>query len=174
MFGPFLILALLAGTDPGPMEPKYKFETKGTNSVVAQVEKDRTVFVITSERGIGWADITVVKGNWPEAVTLRFRLAEGRAFTALEGITLTTDTIVAVGAIKGTDIEKREMVMRMRFAFLGAKSKPSSSDLTDDTEAGLLHIRVKRQAGGLELTLPARMLRGASRLHLGWTDWYRR
>jgi hypothetical protein len=168
-----LLLALVVVPDPSAMGPIYQVETRGSNSVVAQAEKGRTVFVVTSERGIGWADIKQTKGEWPENVTLRFRLSEGKGFTALEGITVRTDQLVVAGAIKVTDLDKEEVTIRMKFAFVDANGKPDSSQLDGKNEAGTLNIQVKRREGGLELVLPARMLRGSSKMSLGWTDWYR-
>ena len=173
MWSHLLLLALVAVTDPSVPGPTYKVETKGSNSVVAEAEKGRTVLVVTSEGGRGWADINLTKGDWPECVTLRFRLSEGKSFTALEGLTLTTDQIVVSGAIKVTDLGKDEVTMRMRFAFVDVDGKPDGSYLNGKNEAGALDIRVKREDGGLEVVLPARMLRRSRKLSLGWTDWYR-
>ena len=168
-----LLLALVAVPEPSATGPMYKVDTKGTNSVVAAAETGRTVFVVTSERGLGWADITPAKGEWPECVTLRFRHSEGKGFTALEGLTLTTDQIVVAGAVKVTDLGKDEVAIPMRFAFVDENGKPDSSQLNQKNEAGTLDLRVKREDGGLDVVLPARMLRGSRKLSLGWTDWYR-
>ncbi|CAN5588963.1 hypothetical protein BH11PLA2_BH11PLA2_42890 [soil metagenome] len=175
MLDHLLLLALIAGVDPVPAmkEPTYTIETKGPDTIVAETEQERTLFVVTSERGIGRAVLTAAKNEWPANVTLRFRHAEGKAFTALEGITVTTDRIVMTGAVKVTDLKKDDVTLRMGFAFLDADGKPFASQLDGKNGAGTLDIRAKRHDGGLELTLPARMLRGSSKLSLGWTDWYR-
>ena len=67
--GRLLVAALIAGQpDREAKEPTYKVVEvrKAADSVVAQKEKDRTVFVVTSESGIGGATIVLAGGEWPE------------------------------------------------------------------------------------------------------------
>ena len=99
--GMLLVAALIVGQpDREAKEPTYKVVEvrKVADSVVAQKEKDRTVFVVTSESGIGGATIVLAGGEWPEKVTLRFLNSEGKAFTTLEDIRLYTDRVLIQGA----------------------------------------------------------------------------
>src|SRR6478672_11865435 len=112
-----LLVAVLIVGQPG-REAKaatYKivdsYSYTGANSVVAQKEKDRTVFLVTSESGIGGATIVLAGGEWPENVTLRFLYSKGKGFNWLEDIRLSTDRVVVDGAQK--------MSGRMPFCFAG-------------------------------------------------------
>src|SRR5437868_4615017 len=97
-----LVAALiLVQPDREVKEPTYKIAVrKAADSVVAQKEKDRTVFVITSESGIGGADIVLASGVWPENVTLRFLYSKDKGFPTLEDIRLYTDRVVVQGTQK--------------------------------------------------------------------------
>jgi hypothetical protein len=76
-----LVAALIVGQpDRDAKEPAYQVieVRKPVDSVVAQKEKDRTVFVVTSESGIGDATIVLTSGQWPENFTLRFVSSKGQ------------------------------------------------------------------------------------------------
>src|SRR5437763_15626709 len=116
--GVLLVAALVVGpADREAKEPTYKVVevSKAADTVVAQKEKDRTVFVVTSESGIGDATIVLNSGDWPENVTLRFVHAKGRGFTTLEDIRLYTDRVVVTGAEKVSG--------KMPFCFAGPDVK---------------------------------------------------
>src|SRR5262245_53040915 len=101
--GMLLVAALIVG-QPGreAKEPTYKVVEvrKAGDSVVAQKEKGRTVFVVTSESGIGGTVVVLAGGEWPENVTLRFQYSKGKGFRTLEDIRLNTDRIVVQGMQK--------------------------------------------------------------------------
>jgi hypothetical protein len=166
--GVLLIAALIAGgQDRAAKEPTYKVELrKAADSVVAQKEKDRTVFVITSESGIGGADIVLAKGAWPEKVTLRFLYSEGKAFWTLEDIRLWTDRVMVQGTQKKSG--------RMPFCFVGADGKSNAIEPGGAKAAGFLDVRVHRGEWVLDVTLPANVLRGSGKLRLSWIDAFRR
>jgi hypothetical protein len=166
--GVSLLAALIAvGPDRAAKEPTYKVELrKAADSVVTQKENDRTVFVITSESGIGGAVIVFASGAWPEKVTLRFRDAEGKAYRTLEDIRLWTDRVLVQGAQK--------MSGRMPFCFVGVDGKSDAIEPGGAEAAGLLDVRVHRGERGLDVTLPAHVLTGSGKLRLSWIDALRR
>lgn len=168
--GMLLAAALVVGQpDREAKEPTYKVVEvrKAADSVVARAEKDRTVFVVTSESGIGGATITLAGGEWPENVTLRFRYAKGQGFHWLEDIRLSTDRVVVAGAQK--------MSGRMPFCFAGPDSDKRDVIQPGGREAaGLLDVRVRHAGEAMDVTLPAHMLRGSTRLRVAWIDAFRR
>src|SRR5262245_63812641 len=116
--GLLLVAALVVGRPDGEAnEPTYKVVEvrKAADSVVAQKEKDRTVFVVTSESGIGEAAIVLASGEWPEKVTLRFVYSKDRGFHMLEDIRLYTDRVVVQGTQKSSG--------KMPFCFVGPDVK---------------------------------------------------
>lgn len=163
-----LLGTLFAFSDPDPAAkvPEFVIDTRGTNSVTARIEKDQTVFVVMSERGIGWADIKLKSGTWPDRITFRFGYSAEKGFRSLEGFNLTTDQIV----VKGSDKDSGKML----FTFLDANGKPDVTELRSENAAGKLDVRIEHRDGGLEVILPARMLRKSSKLWFGWVDAYRR
>ena len=166
--GMLLVAALIAGgQDRAATEPTYQVELhKAADSVVARKEKDRTVFVITSASGIGGADIVLGSGAWPEKVTFRFLNAEGKAFTTLEDIRLYTDRVLIQGA--------QALSGKMPFRFVGAEGKFDAIEPGGPEAAGRLDVRVHRGEAGLDVTLPANVLRGSGQLRLTWIDAFRR
>ncbi|MBN9518213.1 hypothetical protein J0H58_06795 [bacterium] len=162
--GVLLVVALAGGA---AKEPSYKVEVrKAADTVVARTEKDRTVFLVTSESGIGGADITLTGGAWPERVTLRFAYEKGKPFRSLEDIRLRTDRVVVQGAEKQSG--------RMRFCFVGADGGQDVIEPGGAEPAGYLDVRVRPGADGLDVTLPANLLRGSRQLRLSWIDAFRR
>jgi hypothetical protein len=125
------------------------------------------VFVVTNPAGIGRADITLKAGRWPAAVTLRFRLGgeKGDDFRGLEHIEINTDRIHCVGSIGLSE--------RFDFGFLSEKGQKPREVLSPDWTAGRLRVKVERRNGGIEVTLPPRLLAGSSRLEVSWIDVYR-
>ena len=170
--GMLLVAALMVG-QPGreAKEATYKivesYSYTGANSVVAQKEKDRTVFVVTSESGIGGATIVLASGEWPENVTLRFVYSKSKGFHWLEDIRLSTDRVVVEGAQK--------MSGRMPFCFAGPDSDKQDVIQPGGREsAGFLDVRVHHGKEAMDVTLPANMLRGSTKLRVAWIDAFRR
>src|SRR5262249_25180448 len=167
--GMLLVVALSVGQrDREAKEPTYKVVEvrKAADSVVAQKEKDRTVFVITSESGIGGAAIVLASGEWPENVTLRFLYSKDKGFHTLEDIRLSTDRVVVQGTQK--------MSGRMPFCFAGPDAKLDVIEPGGREAAGFLDVRVHHGEEAMDVTLPAHMLRGSGKLRVAWIDAYRR
>ena len=170
--GMLLVAALIVGQpDLKVKEPTYKvvdsYSYKGANSVVAEKEKDRTIFVVTSESGIGGATIVLADGEWPENVTLRFQYSKGKGFDWLEDIRMSTDRVVVEGTQK--------MSGRMPFCFAGPDSEKQDVIQPGGREAaGLLDVRVRAGKAAMDVTLPAHMLRGSTKLRVAWIDAFRR
>lgn len=163
--GMLFVAALIVGQ---PKEPTYKVVElrKAADTVVPQKDKDRTVFVITSESGIGGATILLAGGEWPENVTLRFLYAKGRGFRALEDIRFSTDRVV----VNGTD----KLSGRMPFCFAGPDPKLDIIQPGGRDAAGFLDVRVRQADEALDVTLPAHLLRGSGKLKVAWIDNFRR
>jgi hypothetical protein len=164
-----LVAALIVGQpDREAKEPTYKVVDvrKAADSVVAQKEKDRTVFVVTSESGIGEAAIVLTAGEWPENVTLRFQYSKGKGFQTLEDIRLYSDRVVVQGTQKSSG--------KMPFCFAGRDVKLDVIEPGGREAAGFLDVRVRDGKEALDVTLPANMLRGSGRLRVAWIDAYRR
>jgi hypothetical protein len=161
-------LALGGGKGPQAVEPVYEFSLKKEGRIDAAREKERTVFLVTSPRGIGQAGIKLKAGSWPEIVTLRFQYVneEDKGFANLEQIWITTDRIHTEGSLKASG----------QFAFLfldGRRQKPVQ--MPDDRRAaGVLRVRVEQRNGAVEVTLPAHLLTGSTQLDLSWIDAFRR
>src|SRR5262249_34290244 len=167
--GMLLVAALIVG-QPGreAKEPTYKVVDvqKTADTVVAQKEKDRTVFVVTSKSGIGDATIVLTGGEWPENVTLRFRYSKDSVFDMLEDLRMYTDRVVVVGAQKTSG--------RMRFCFTGPDVNQDVIEPGGREPAGYLDVRVQAGKEGMDVTLPAHMLRGSGKVRVTWIDAYRR
>ncbi len=167
--GILLVAALIVGQLAGEgKEPTYKVVEirKAEDSVVVQKEKERTVFVVTSESGIGSAAIVLAGGEWPENVTLRFQYSKGKGFHTLEDIRLYTDRVV----VQGTE----KMSGKMPFCFAGPDEKLDAIEPGGREAAGLLDVRVQHAKEGMDVTLPSHMLRGSTKLRMVWIDAYRR
>lgn len=163
-----LVAALIGQPDREARVPKYKIVEvrKAADSVVAQKEKDRTVFVVTSASGIGGATIVLAGGEWPENVTLRFLYSKGKGFHTLEDIRLSTDRVV----VQGTQTMSR----KMPFCFAGPDNKLDVIEPGGRESAGFLDVRVHHGKEAMDVTLPANMLRGSTKLRVAWIDAYRR
>jgi hypothetical protein len=170
--GMLLVAVLIAGQpDREAKEATYKivdnYNYWGADSVVAQKEKDRTVFVVTSESGIGGATIVLTGGEWPANVTLRFVYRKGRGFDMLEDIRMSTDRVVVAGTQKSSG--------KMPFCFAGPDSDKQDVIQPGGREAaGFLDVRVLHKNEAMDVTLPAHMLRGSTRLRVAWIDAFRR
>lgn len=168
-YGMLLVAALIVGQPAREAkEPTYKVVEvqKATDSVVVQKEKDRTVFVVTSESGIGGASIVLADGAWPEKVTLRFVYSKGKGFHWLEDIRMSTDRVVVAGAQKFSG--------KMLFCFAGPDAKLDVIEPGGRDAAGFLDVRVHHTKEAMDVTLPAHMLRGSTRLRFDWIDAFRR
>jgi hypothetical protein len=148
-------------------EPSYRFELdKRDDAVVADKDKERTVFTVTGKSGIGGAVITLADGKWPERVTLRFRYDKDKGFGNLEEFRLRTDRVLVEGSLKSSG--------KMRFCFLSADGKPEAIEKGGATPAGLLDVTAVERDGAVEVTLPANLLTGSGKVKVSWIDAYRR
>jgi hypothetical protein len=122
--------------------------------------------VVTSESGIGGATIVLAGGEWPENVALRFQYSKGKGFHWLEDIRLSTDRVVVDGTQK--------MSGRMPFCFAGSDAKEDVIQPGGRESAGYLDVRVHHAKEAMDVTLPAHMLRGSTKLRVAWIDAFRR
>src|SRR5262245_50314746 len=135
----FAVLALAASNEAKSVEPTYQFKTKKADDIVVVKEDKRTVFVITSKRGIGGATGLLHGVYCPENVTFRFEDEKGKGVQMLENVTLTTDRIHCVGSQKATG--------KFNFHFIDAKRKKAGVEPTDKDGAGHLNVTVAANNG---------------------------
>src|SRR5262245_1853966 len=85
------------GKDKGP---RYEIVVKKVGAEVAvREEKSRTLFVVTSQTGIGGATVRLASGAWPRDVAVRFLYSAQKGFATLESVRLTTARLQAHGAL---------------------------------------------------------------------------
>jgi len=163
IFSAFTILGGGTAND----EPAYEYKLrKPADTILAIKEKTRTVFVVTSPSGIGDGSIKLKSGPWPENVTFRFVGSDGKAFSNLERIDLTTDRLRVEGNLK--------LSGKFRFCFLDAKKTPAAIEPGKRESAGMLNVVVEKRADAFEVTLPACLLIGSTQVELSWVDEFRR
>src|SRR5262245_62148709 len=93
-------------------EAKYRFTfKKNEDAVVVMQERNRTIFLIKSQSGIGVGSIRLDSGQWPTHAVLRFEYARGNGFQMLESFILQTDRIHVSGAKSDSG--------KMEFHFVG-------------------------------------------------------
>lgn len=132
--------------------PTYSFTLhKPEDSIAVRIHNQRTVFVITSESGIGKAEVKLKAGQWPEHVSLRFQYHDGRGFQSLEGFTLTTAHLRVHGGMDRTSGTFRP-----------------DRELSDSPQ-----VSTQQRAGAVEVDVPADFLRGSHHIHFEWIDAYR-
>src|ERR1035438_9336574 len=160
MYTSVLLFSLAFNGGEKAVEPRYEFKLAKAGDIAIVKEAKRTLFVVTSQRGIGGGTITLKAGQWPENVSLRFQYDKSKGFENLEKITLTTDRVHVAGELKSSG--------KFRFCFLDAKRTHVVIDLGARETAGSLNVPVVSRDGALEVTLPACLLIGSSRLELEW------
>ena len=74
-----LLVTVLAGCGaPEPLLPRFSIELTGPRSEGDRIEvtrvKDRIVFEVTSEFGIGRATLSPLDGDWPDAIGFHMNL----------------------------------------------------------------------------------------------------
>ena len=164
---PSIVLSVLGCFGGGAglaQEASYEFKLKKpADTLVVTNEKDRTVFTITSESGIGGADITLRKGTWPKHVTARFSYTKDRGFSKLEGFTLTTAHLQISHSVPGAGEH------RMPFWLAGPDGKFEQMK----PAAGALNVTAANRSGALELDFPAHLCVGSREIKLTWIDAFR-
>lgn len=108
--------------------------------------------LITSTKGIGRVQLFADQTDWSKIKKIRFKYSNGHGFTRLEGISFTTDRLVAQG--QGPTAE-------------GLPVQTLSGEEQD------LSIPVFSREEGLEAEIPAEFLKGAEFLEIHWVDFYR-
>ena len=141
-------------------EPKYQFALRKAQDAI-EVKKDekRTLFIITSQTGIGDGSVTLTEGRWPRDIVLRLRYDKERGFNMLESFTLATERFQVSGSQRTSG--------KMELYFLSPEGKAEA--LT-----GHVNVIVQERAGALEVTLPAHLLAGTKAVKFGWIDAFRR
>ena len=159
-----LMMALICALPIVPKAEKLDYQCllKKTEDSEAITNHDlRTMFVISSESGIGNVSITLPDGKWPKYVSFRFQYINGEGFGSLESISLTTERLQVSGSIKESG--------NMRFYLSDNESKFDSTVHF----AGYLDIKVKHDNDAIEVTLPANLLVGTNEVKIGWIDAFR-
>jgi len=144
-------------------EPAYDFTLqKKEDSIAVGRDGTRTVYTLASPSGIGGATIALTGGQLPKEIVLRFCQTQDRGFRDLEGFTLTTARLQVRGSLKQSK--------QMPFYLPDSEGKLEA----DDTRfAGHLNVTAEKRERFLELTLPANLFVGSSKVEIGWIDAYR-
>jgi hypothetical protein len=154
---PVWVLALMvANVAFAADEPVFDLKvTKPADNL--KVNKEGTVFVIQSKTGIGGAAISLTAGQWPKTVTFQFTYTDGKPFKALEAFKLSTDKFKVEGSLKDSG--------RMPYSVVNKDGKFEPK--------GTVDVQIKEGKEGIQVTLPASLLRDASKVELSWVDLFR-
>lgn len=117
---------------------------------------------ILSSRGIGRCHITPDVKTWPRTVEIFFP-----GLTEMEELRLKTSRLFASGS--------RNQAGGFTFEFIDATTDPQRDPRPagPSSEAGTLDIKVTKDAGGIVVKFPAKLLSGKETLELTWIDWLR-
>lgn len=160
-----LTLALAADTPP------YKFTAKEADDrVTATVENDRTLFDITSPRGISNVVIERTGEAWPETVVVRLHLSGLEQFDANSGTVSIAGSVQShTGYLVSLTVDKKKMedpkdpksAYFMDFKMVGQGGKPATA--------------IPLKGGYFEMKLPKPFFDGNPKsVTLSWIDFYRR
>ncbi|MBA4032247.1 MAG: hypothetical protein C0478_15360 [Planctomyces sp.] len=118
--------------------------------------------IILSSRGIGRCHITPDANTWPRTVEIFFP-----GLTEIEELRLKTKRLSSTGS--------RKQSGRFAFEFIDATvdAKKDPPQAVPTPPAGTLDIQVTKDAGGIVVKLPAKLLAGKETLELAWVDWFR-
>lgn len=153
-------LACLVGPESAPW--KLQFSRPQDTGSVEQVG-DITRVSIVSCTGIGRLTLTPPEAaDFPAQMVVRLLYENGKEFTTLEGLTVTTSR----WQLRGSSRQSGKVPL-----FLADKSGAFAQDDLDP--AGWINVRIVRAGAGLELQFPARLLQHERRLELDWIDFYR-
>lgn len=134
------------------------FDLKATKPAdTLKVNKAGTVFAIRSKTGIGGAAISLTAGQWPKTVTFQFTYTDGKPFRALEAFKLNTNQFKVEGSLKNSG--------RMPYSVVNKDGKFEPKGTAD--------VQVKEGKEGIEVTLPANLLRDTKKVELSWVDVFR-
>jgi hypothetical protein len=82
------VCTIVASCAATPAQSVYRIvPQKPADAVTVLTREGRTTFVVSSETGIGSADIELAGVAWPKIVVIRFTYTDGRGFKMLEGRT---------------------------------------------------------------------------------------
>jgi hypothetical protein len=128
---------------------------RGTERVKVETNEGAVVIDVTSPSGIG--QLTVESGDqpWPMAAKLRLRYDDKRAFTHLEGVTLTDSKSRLHTFLGSTEVEVNPLDGAVR------------------RNAAKPEMKVEKAHGAIEVTLPLAWLTNEKQFVIHWVDFYR-
>ena len=151
-----LLRGLWAG-HPTNNRTAYKSSTrKRADRIEVQRQNDQTIFLVTSESGIGKATVKLTAGQWPKKSAVRLRYASGRGFGNLEMFQCKTATIGFLASLHNSK---------------GARWYRVKKDGQFETSAEVdgPHVIVRREKDWIEVELPDSLFNSESKsLGLDW------
>ena len=128
---------------------------RGAKSVKVESKEGVVTIDVTSPSGIG--QLTVESGGqpWPMAAKLRLRYDDKRAFTHLEGVTLTDSKSRLQTFLGATEVEVNYL------------------DGAERRDAAKPEMKVDKANGTIEVTLPLGWLANEKQFVIHWVDFYR-
>jgi hypothetical protein len=133
------------------------FDLKATKQTdLVKVNKDGSVFTVQSKMGIGGAVIGLTAGEWPKTVTFVFQFPDGTPLKGMESFKLSTEQFRVEGSMKESG----------KVPYFVARDGKFEAKGTAD-------VQIKPGKEGLEVTLPANMLKDARKVELSWVDFFR-
>ena len=150
--------------------PDFKITTqRKTDNVAVEVEKDKTVFTVSSPFGISQSVIKRMEEKWPDAVVLRLRL------DGLESFRVSNGKVTINAAVSSNDNKQRVRVWKN-----SQEGSPLDSGSPYWMEIGMIGgdgqkaQRIPLKKGYFEMQLPKAIFDGNPKsLTVNWIDFYR-
>jgi hypothetical protein len=164
----FVATGLSVAADDKP--PKFNVKTrKMDDTVQAQADDRKVVFVVKSPSGIDSATIERVEKNWPEAVALKLHL------NGLESLVVSNGKVKLHAAVSSQEgkLQVRLWKDDKEAEPLDHKS-PYWMDIRSSAADGKPAQKLPLKDGHFDMTLPKAFLEGnPASLSVHWIDFYR-
>jgi len=172
---PLLLAAVFFGITCGvtlgdDSSPEFKITTqRETDHVEVEVEKDKTVFTVSSPFGISQSVIERTEEKWPDAVVLRLKL------NGLESFRVSNGKVTIDAAVSSNDDKQRVRLWKD-----SQEDSPLDSGSPYWMEIGMIGgdgkgaQRIPLKKGCFEMQLPKAIFDGNPKsLTVSWIDFYR-
>lgn len=140
---------------------------KEGDGVETAVTPSSVTFDITSQTGIGSAEISLANGEWPETILIRLHLAGLESFEFAY-----SDVVVTASVSSGEGHRVMETAVQGETTHSVAEDSPFYMPVRIETESGEASIPLKD--GYFEIEAPADFLAGGyESFTIRWIDFYR-
>lgn len=148
-------------------QPEFEVETARTELVETAVTPNSVTFDITSQTGIGSAEIKLVHGEWPETILFRLHVAGLEEFRFAYHETAVTASVSSSG-----DHQVLESVAQAGEAQPVAEDSVFYMPVRLEAESG--EVSIPLAEGYFEIEAPADFQAGAYDMFtISWIDFYR-